>query len=116
MFATRRPGARQRARPGDRLSACGRFPALDVYVRLPAARRLVNSATSLLQLVERGYRAGLLDLSQVEYSVRISVKLRGCACRLVGKKAVSAADRAASKLVRWSEVSDPDIRWPMAYR
>ena len=42
-------------------------------------------ATSLLRMVERAYRAGYLDLAQVEYSVRISAKLRGCACRMIGK-------------------------------
>jgi dihydrodipicolinate synthase/N-acetylneuraminate lyase len=72
--------------------------AADAYARLLAARGLVSLATGLLRMVARAYRAGNLDLGQVECSVRISAKLRGCACRLVGTKAVSAADRTASKL------------------
>jgi hypothetical protein len=90
MIATRRPGVRRRDRPGDRSCASGRFHGLDAQVRLLAARRLVNSAMRLLRLVERAYRAGLLDLGRVEYSVCISAKLRGCARCLVGASAASA--------------------------
>jgi hypothetical protein len=38
-------------------------------------------------MVERAYRAGYLNVAQVEYSVRISAKLRRRACCLIGTKA-----------------------------
>jgi hypothetical protein len=47
-------------------------------------------------MVERAYRAGYLDLAQVEYSVRLSAKLRGCACRLIGTKAHNAPRASAA--------------------
>jgi hypothetical protein len=41
-------------------------------------------------MVQRAYRAGYLDLAQVEYCLRLSAKLRGCACCLIGTKARDA--------------------------
>jgi hypothetical protein len=73
-------------------------------VRLLTARGLVGLATRFLRMVERAYRAGYLDLAHVEYSVRVSAKLRGRAYRLVGTKArnapsASAAGRIPPKVV-----------------
>jgi hypothetical protein len=75
-------------------------------------RGLVGLATRLLRTVERAYRAGYLDLAQVEYSVRLSARLRGCACRLVGIEArngrpAAAASRTASKVAPTLPTASP---------
>jgi hypothetical protein len=57
-----------------------------LYVRLLAAHGLVDLATSLLRMVGWAHRAGYLGVAQVEYSVRVSAKLRRRASRLIGPR------------------------------
>jgi hypothetical protein len=85
MIGMRRPGGRREARPVD---------LADRYVRRLTARGL-GLATGLLRMAELAYRAGYLNLAQVEYSVRVSAKLRGGICRLVGTKARDAPSASA---------------------
>lgn len=72
----------------NRPSAAGRS------VRLAAARALVGVALRWLRIVERAHRAGYLGLAQVESCVRISAKLRACACRFIGTSARMASCRS----------------------
>jgi len=84
------PGIRLKAQPVDAAKGFGRSQEADHYVRLLAARGLVGLATRLLRIVERAYRAGCLDVAQVEYLVRLSARLRAPARGLIGTKARSA--------------------------
>jgi hypothetical protein len=86
MFGTWRPGGLRKAQPVGMANRSRRSAGADVYVRLLAARGLVVLATCFLRVVERAYRAGYLDLAQVEYSVRVSANLRGRACRMIGTR------------------------------
>jgi hypothetical protein len=62
-------------------------------------RGLVGLARSVVRMVERAYRAGYLDLAQVEFSVRLSAELRGRACRLLGIRARNVPPASAVGLV-----------------
>jgi hypothetical protein len=81
MIGMQRPGGRREARPVD---------LADRYVRRLTARGLVGLATGLLRMVERAYRAGYLDLPQVECCLRASAKLRRSAGGLIETKACDA--------------------------
>jgi hypothetical protein len=100
MIEIRRLAGRREGGPANPANASHRPHTAAAYVMLLVARGLVSLATSIFRLAERGYRAGCLDLAQVEMSVRISAKLRGRARRLIGTEAGSASGRAASKLAR----------------
>jgi hypothetical protein len=89
------PAGRREARPVDLAEGARGSRGVDRYVRRLTARGLVGLATGLLRMLERAYRAGYLDLAQVEYSVRVSAKLRGGVCRLVGTKARDAPSASA---------------------
>ena len=65
-----------RFRPVNRVNGFRRSRAAGPYARLLGARGLVGLATSLMRIVERAYRAGCLDVAQVEYLVRVSARLR----------------------------------------
>src|ERR1700730_9904972 len=97
MIGMRCPGGRREGRPEHPANEPGS------YVRLLSARGLAGLATRFVRMVEAAYRAGYLDLAHVEFSVRVSAKVRRSACRLVGTKArnapsASAAGRAPSKI------------------
>ena len=95
MVGTRSPAGHREAGPANLADGSRRSRAAGSYVRPPAARLLMRLATSLLRMVERAYRSGYLDLAQVEYSVRISAKLRGCACRMIGEARNAPSPSAA---------------------
>jgi hypothetical protein len=96
MIGIRRPGGRREVWPPDPANRSHRSGGAGLYLKLAAARGFVGLATSLLRMTERAYRAGYLDLAQVEYCVRVSAKLRGHACRLIGTKARNAPSSSAS--------------------
>jgi hypothetical protein len=77
--------------PADPPGGSRRPRGAGLYVRLLAAHGLVDLATSLLKAVGWAHRAGHVGLAYVEYSVRISARLRGWACRLIGPRARGAS-------------------------
>jgi len=96
MTGQSRPGDRRQVRPVDRVNGSRRSRVAGSYARLLSARGLVGLAISLLRIVERAYRAGCLDVAQVEYLVRLSARLRARARGLIATKACSAPFSSAA--------------------
>jgi hypothetical protein len=76
--------------------ARGRIRSIGVPIRPLAARCVVGLATILLGAVRRSYAAGHLGLGAVEFSVRLSGRLRAVAARLIATKPRDPSSRRAA--------------------